>query len=136
MMKSISISLIVLFTLSFLTRADQEFILNPSANSENSQHWPVERRLSAEGRELAHMHMQSTPLYGNSTDLMYYYVTVYFGSHRQAQTLIVDTGSSVACVPCKEYCIGSSNCGKHINSLYETSQSNAFFAFDCNKVDC
>ena len=82
MMKTITKSLLVLFTVSILTSADQEFILHPSPNPEQSQYWPVERRLSAEGRELAHMHMQSTPLYGNSTDLMYYYVTVYFGSHR------------------------------------------------------
>ena len=42
-----------------------------------------ERRLATDGREMMHMHLQSTPLYGNSTDFMYYYVTMYFGSHRQ-----------------------------------------------------
>lgn len=41
-----------------------------------------ERRLSVDGRSMTHMHLQSTPLYGNSTDFMYYYITVYFGSQR------------------------------------------------------
>lgn len=66
-----------------------------------------ERRLSEyeqSGRELMHMHMQTTPLYGNQTGLEYYYATVYFGSKRQPQALIVDTGSSVAAVPCAELC--------------------------------
>jgi hypothetical protein len=42
-----------------------------------------ERRLSTDGRDMMHMHLQSTPLYGNSTDFMYFYVTMYFGSQRQ-----------------------------------------------------
>ena len=41
-----------------------------------------ERRLSADGDEMMHMHLFTTPLYGNSTDFMYYYITMYFGSHR------------------------------------------------------
>jgi len=45
-----------------------------------------ERRLSSldnSGRELMHMHMQTTPLYGNQTGLEYYYATVYFGTQKQ-----------------------------------------------------
>ena len=82
------------------------------------------------------MHLQSTPLYGNSTDFMYFYTTVYFGSHRQAQTLIVDTGSSVAAIPCKELCSTGGNCGKHINQHYASSLSDTFTYYDCQKVDC
>lgn len=63
-----------------------------------------ERRLSHDGRHIEHMNLLTTPLYGNSTDFMYYYITMYFGTHRQPQTLIVDTGSSVAAIPCKEFC--------------------------------
>ena len=84
-----------------------------------------ERRLATDGREMMHMHLQSTPLYGNSTDFMYYYVTMYFGSQRQPQTLIVDTGSSVAAIPCKELCAHGS-CGHHINELYATKMSESF----------
>ena len=84
-----------------------------------------ERRLSHDGREIQHMHLLTTPLYGNSTDFMYYYITMFFGSHRQPQTLIVDTGSSVAAIPCKEFC-SSGKCGKHINDLYSTTQSDKF----------
>jgi hypothetical protein len=32
------------------------------------------------GRRLAHMHLQSTSLYGNSTGLEYFYIDVAFGS--------------------------------------------------------
>jgi hypothetical protein len=31
-------------------------------------------------RMLLHTHLQSSPLYGNSTDLQYFYVNVYVGS--------------------------------------------------------
>lgn len=36
-----------------------------------------------------------------STDLGYYYATVFVGSPPQKQTVIVDTGSSVSAIPCK-----------------------------------
>lgn len=94
-----------------------------------------ERRLSVDGREIVHMHLHTTPLYGNSTDFMYYYITMYFGSHRQAQTLIVDTGSSVAAIPCKKFCSASS-CGHHINDLYDPSKSDTFKLYDCQTVEC
>ena len=77
-----------------------------------------ERRLAADGQEMLHMYLFTTPLYGNSTDFMYYYITMYFGSHMQPQTLIVDTGSSVAAIPCKEFCEDGGKCGTHINALY------------------
>ena len=87
---------------------------------------------------MMHMNMHTTPMYGNSTDFMYYYITMYFGSHQQAQTLIVDTGSSVAAIPCKEFCGkgGKGKCGSHIHKLYESSKSKNFELFDCKKVDC
>lgn len=61
-------------------------------------------------RRLAHMHLQATNLYGNSTDLEYFYIDVAFGSKRQKQALILDTGSSLAAVPCDEFCTQES-CG-------------------------
>ena len=51
-------------------------------------------------RDLQHVNLESSSLYGNSTDLEYFYTQVYVGSHRQPQTLIVDTGSSIAAMPC------------------------------------
>lgn len=85
---------------------------------------------------MMHMHLQSTPLYGNSTDFMYFYTTVYFGSHREPQTLIVDTGSSVAAIPCKELCNNGGKCGKHINSHYTSGMSENFSYYNCDAVDC
>ena len=84
---------------------------------------------------MQHMHLHTTPMYGNSTDFMYYYVTMYFGTHRQPQTLITDTGSSVAAIPCEDYCL-KGKCGHHINDLYKPHMSENFSLFDCNKVDC
>ena len=75
-------------------------------------------------RNLLHIHMQSGDLHGNSTELQYFYVDTYFGSQRQKQSLIVDTGSSIAAIPCKSYC-KSSSCGKHINDHYDFDKSTA-----------
>jgi len=36
-----------------------------------------------------------------STELGYYYITLFFGTPIQRQTLIVDTGSSITTIPCK-----------------------------------
>lgn len=101
-------------------------------------HWVSnlnERRLGHDGREIQHMHMHATPLFGNSTDFMYYYITMYFGTHRQPQTLIVDTGSSVAAIPCDELCTAG-KCGKHINQHYFNAQSTKFSYYSCQAVDC
>lgn len=80
------------------------------------------------------MHLQSTPLYGNSTGLEYFYVTAFIGSHQYPQALILDTGSSVAAVPCREYCSDQS-CGTHINGLYEFSKSTAGYLLTCQAED-
>ena len=58
--------------------AEQEFVAvgTPWVSARN------ERRLvEHDGRIIQHMHLHSTPLYGNSTDFMYYYITMYFGTH-------------------------------------------------------
>jgi hypothetical protein len=54
-------------------------------------------------------------LKGNSTDLKYFFAKMYVGTHSHPQYLIVDTGSSVAALPCKDIC---TSCGNHINGLY------------------
>ena len=43
----------------------------------------MERRLSVDGRKMAHLPVHTTPLYGNSTGLYYFYVTMLFGSFKQ-----------------------------------------------------
>ena len=78
-----SLFLVVLITVIYQVKAEQEFYRDSESSEYQLEHRQIERRLSVSGRELAHWHIQSTPLYGNSTDLMYYYATVYFGSHRQ-----------------------------------------------------
>ena len=53
---------------------------------------------------LHHTNLQSVSLQGNSTYLKYFYAKMYVGTHEHPQYLIVDTGSSVAAMPCKEIC--------------------------------
>jgi len=45
-------------------------------------------------------------LYGNSTQMMYFYANLYVGDfdHLKTQALIIDTGSGIMSFPCKEYC--------------------------------
>ena len=64
-----------------------------------------------------HIPIQQTALYGNSTEMMYYYANVYVGTFEtlRTQALIIDTGSGIMSFPCKEYCV---HCGKHINEYY------------------
>eukprot|EP00347_Sterkiella_histriomuscorum_P001127 403373223 len=50
-------------------------------------------------RRMWHVHLQSAPLYGNSTELQYFYVNVFVGSQRHPQALIADTGSGIAAMP-------------------------------------
>ena len=66
------LSLILFITIG---RAEQEMPLDAFKRS-------AERRLSVDGNEMMHMPIHTTPLYGNSTDFMYYYITVYFGTHQ------------------------------------------------------
>ena len=74
--------LVAFITVSQISQAEQVPDLQEFYSPRNNIHLGTERRLSVEGRDLAHMHIHSTPLYGNSTGLMYYYVTVFLGSHR------------------------------------------------------
>jgi hypothetical protein len=72
---------------------------------------------SSQSRRLFHVHLQNAALHGNSTDLQYFYVDVFFGNNKERQSLIVDTGSGIAAVPCKNYC---KHCGEgHLNSYFD-----------------
>jgi hypothetical protein len=80
-------------------------------------------------RQLVHVHMQTAALQGNLTELMYYYVDVFLGSNRDKQALIVDTGSSVAAVRCKNYC---RSCGdKHISPPFDLDSSASKYVLQC-----
>ena len=57
----------------------------------------------------------STPIYGNTSLLNYYYVNLYIGNPPKRQALIIDTGSLLTTIPCMPFC---DSCGKHINSYY------------------
>ena len=48
----------------------------------------------------------------------------------------MDTGSSVAAIPCKEFCTGGGSCGKHIHDHFSHAKSETFHLFSCTEVDC
>jgi hypothetical protein len=43
--------------------------------------------------------VQTVTIYGNSS-LGYYFVDLLFGAKKQRQSLIIDTGSTITCLPC------------------------------------
>jgi hypothetical protein len=75
----------------------------------------------------------STPIFGNSSSLNYYFVNVYLGNPPQKQSVIIDTGSHLTAVPCMPYC---QSCGKHMNSYYDAKKSNSSEIVDCNSATC
>ena len=60
--------------------------------------------------------LDSTGIFGNTSNLMYYYVNIYIGTPPKRQSLIIDTGSALTGIPCQPYC---TSCGKHLNSYYK-----------------
>ena len=61
------------------------------------------------------------------TELGYYYITLFFGTPLQRQTLIVDTGSSVTAIPC-----GECDCGpNHFDYSFDTRSSDTFQDIAC-----
>lgn len=84
-----------------------------------------------DGRRLVHIPMQSTALFGNSTEMMYYYANIYVGDfdNLSQQALIIDTGSGIMSFPCEGYCV---HCGKHINSYYPVKTSKTSRILDCH----
>lgn len=74
--------------------------------------------VSSDGRRLVHFNVQSAPLFGNATEMMYYYANLYVGDfdNLSRQALIIDTGSGIMSFPCEGYC---THCGKHINDYYK-----------------
>lgn len=66
------------------------------------------------------------PLYGNITELSYYYVNMYMGSPPQVQSMIVDTGSEFVGVSCRE--IGAN---LHKDPLFDRRLSGSFAEETC-----
>lgn len=75
------------------------------------------------------MHLQTASLYGNATDMQYFFVDIFVGSDREKQSLIVDTGSGIAAMPCKNYC---NACGtNHLNPFYDFDGSRSKYLYNC-----
>jgi hypothetical protein len=82
-------------------------VLLASVNAKEMLHpFGLERELMPNGKHLVHMHMQSAPVYGNSTDLFYYYTDMYVGDYENLakQSLIVNTGGYFTALQCKGAC--------------------------------
>jgi len=75
-------------------------------------------------------HLVTVRLKGD-TELGYYYVTLFFGTPLQKQTLIVDTGSVTTTIPCVEC---GNNCGQHhFDKPFDHSASETFQSFKCDE---
>ena len=57
-----------------------------------------------------------TKVYGNTTELNYYFINMQVGLPPVKQSLIVDTGSQLTAIPCGSKC---PTCGSHSNVFYE-----------------
>lgn len=82
---------------------------------------------------LADARGDSTPIFGNSSSLNYYFVNVYLGNPPQKQSVIIDTGSHLTAVPCLPYCI---SCGKHMNPYYNSKLSSNSDVINCDSDKC
>jgi hypothetical protein len=75
----------------------------------------------------------SSPIFGNSTSINYYYIDLYVGNPPQKQSLIIDTGSHLTSVPCLPHC---EKCGKHLNEYYDMRLSNESKLVNCKDDTC
>ena len=88
------------------------------------------------GRGLKHLPLiKNVPLYGNVTELQYFYATIYVGSQKHRQFVIVDTGSSEAALPCKELC-NATSCGTHANGHFAVTNSTTHKFSTCSSPGC
>ncbi|CAI2368737.1 unnamed protein product [Moneuplotes crassus] len=84
---------------------------------------------------LVQENVYAAPIYGNISETLYYYVNVYVGdpANPSKQALIVDTGSTATCLPCKEKC---TKCGNHIFPQFSLSESSKASVEHCNGHNC
>lgn len=101
------------------------FGMTSSSSAPSEEYWAYETQRP---RNLMHMHIQPAKLYGNSTDLQYFYSNVFVGSAKQKEALIIDTGSGITAFPCKQSC---RSCGNHINEYFDLDNSATKKVYDC-----
>jgi hypothetical protein len=75
----------------------------------------------------------STPIFGNTSSLNYYYVNINVGTPSKTQSLIIDTGSFITTLPCQPYC---QECGTHLNSYYNITASSTSEEITCSYSEC
>ncbi|CAD8164078.1 unnamed protein product [Paramecium pentaurelia] len=68
-------------------------------------------------------------IYGDS-DQGYYYVNIFVGEHKQKQSLILDTASSITTFPC----VDCKSCGTHIDSFYNYKNSQTHKQVKCDQI--
>lgn len=89
-------------------------------------------------RQLARAALDGTRLQGNLHTLGYFSADVCIGTPPKTFDLIVDTGSSLTALPCRE----CTDCGEHVhahgikNRRYDISQSTTGEQLTCSSSDC
>jgi hypothetical protein len=72
--------------------------------------------------------MQNTyPLYGNISEVSYYFADIYIGTPPQLQSVIIDTGSGFLGVGCK-----GARLNPHRDPLFDWEASNTFKEKTCD----
>lgn len=70
-----------------------------------------------------------TKVYGNTSELSYYYINMYVGIPPTRQSLIIDTGSQITAIPCSPLC---TSCGVHMNEFYKLKNLSQILHCDHN----
>lgn len=78
-------------------------------------------------------HVDFTNIFGDSDNTNYYYIKVYLGKDKQESSLILDTGSSVMCLTCKNTC---KTCGKHEYPDFSPAPNSNFSFVGCADNTC
>jgi len=83
---------------------------------------------------LSHAIFYKIPIFGNITNISYYYSYIFMGTPPQPQSVILDTGSSLVAVPCENYC---ANCNiNSLNPFFDPRFTQTFSEPSCDSQKC
>ena len=77
-------------------------------------------------------HTESTNVYGDIDDFLYYFVDLEIGSPPQRTSVIIDTGSAIGAFPCS----GCSHCGSHLDQAFNVQHSTSAVWIPCGSSEC
>lgn len=91
----------------------------------------MNKKVVKKGQYLRKLFPNMTKVYGNSSELSYYYINMYVGNPPSRQSLIIDTASQITAIPCSPLC---TSCGPHMNEFYKLKNFSQIL--QCNHNYC